>query len=296
MLKKIWITLPISLLCALAQADTVTIAQPAPANTLAAPAAATSTAAAPKKEEAPSVKYNFTYEAGYTVQSQTQPDGSRSQSGSHGFKPGLSYGEYRAGATFEYEQDLIDSEADTWSDPVLTLSKKAWVLNDYLKLGPSGALVLPLKDSTRNEVGLMYGISGALTLSLNTKTLGMDSWSLGYQLSMAKNFTSFDTNAKTGNPNRSYRIRNRITTGYNLPADFSLFAMFDFNSDYSINGVVTNSFLALQSLGYSINDNVSLSFSHANGGAYLKSSTYENNLKLYDTENSSYSLGLEVSL
>lgn len=290
---NLWISLPVTMLCLSANAQTTTtttVATTAPA--------ATSTTAAPKKEEAAAAKFGFVYDLGYSLQSQTQKDGSRSQGLSQTFKPTMKYGEYSTFASIDHDQDLLDSAGggNVWADPVFGISKKAWTLGEYFKLGPSMSLLLPLKDATRNEVGLIYNVGGALSLSLNTKALGMDAVSLGWQISANKNFTNYDTNAKTGSPNTSHRMRNRLTFGYDFNDTYSFFNMFDFNSTYSVNGVVTNSFFTLQSFGYAVNDNISLSLSHANGGPFLKSGTYQNNLKLYDEENSSYSFGLEVVL
>lgn len=305
-LNLLWISLPLSVICLSANANTTTTAStttttvattastPATTATIAAPAA-TSTTAAPKKEEAPSVKFSFNYETGYSMQVQTQPDGSRKQSMSHGFTPKLSYGEYNASVSFGYRQSLVNSVSNGWEDPSFGLSKKAWSLGEYFKLGPSANLTLPMTDESKNKVGLMYDIGGALGLSLNTKALGLDSWSFGYQLAANKSFTNYDTDAE-GEPSESHRIRNRVSFGYNITDSLSFFNMFDFNSSYSINGVVTNGFFSLQSFGYGINDNVSVSLAHSIGGAYLKSGSYENNLKFFDSKDSRYSLGLEVSL
>lgn len=272
----------------------------APATITAAATTATSTTAAPKKEEAPSVKFNLSYDLGYSLQAETQTDKegaqSRSQSVSHEFTPGMAYGQYSSFAYIAYEQDLIASSKNSWSDPIFGLSKKAWELGKYLKLAPSGSVTLPLTDSTRNEVGLLYGVGAGLNLGLNTKNLGMDAWSMSYQLNASRSFTSFDTNAKTNSPNRLYGFRNRFNLGYSFTDAFSFFTRFDFNSNYSVNGIVTNSFSHFQSFSYSINEVTSVSFTHANGGPYLKTETYENNLKFYDTENSSYSVGLSVNL
>lgn len=304
---NLWISLPLSVICLSANANTTTTAStttttvattastPAATTTVAAPAA-TSTTAAPKKEEAPSVKFGVSYEAGYGMQAQAQPDGSRKQSMSHSFTPKLSYGEYSSSISFGYEQDLVDSASNGWGDPTIGLSKKAWTLGQYFKLGPSGTLTLPMTDESKNEVGLMYNIGGALSLSLNTKNLGMERLSASYQLAVNKNFTNYDTNATTGAPLNSHKMRNRIGIGYNITDSLSFFNMFDFNSSYSVNGVVTNSFFSLQSFGYGINDNVSISLAHSNGGPYLKKGTYENNLKFFDSKDSNYSFGLEVSL
>lgn len=298
-----WISLPLSMICLIANANTTTtastttttVASTTPAASTVAAPAATSTTAAPKKEEAPSIKYGVTYEAGYSMQAQAQPDGKRKQSMSHSFTPSLSYGEYKSTVSIGYEQDLVNSASNGFADPTFALSKKAWTLGDYFKLGPSGTLTLPMTDESKNEVGLMYNIGGALSLSLNTKTLGMEALSASYQLAVNKNFTNYDTNSE-GNPQTSHKLRNRLSIGYNITDAFSFFNMFDFNSSYSVNGVVTNGFFSLQSFGYSINNNVSVSLAHSNGGAYLKKGTYENNLKFFDEKGSNYSFALEVNL
>lgn len=311
---NLWITFSLSVLSLVAQANT-----PAPATTTstatasttpattttastatttaAAAPAAVSTTAAPKKEEPPKVSFGITYEAGYSMQAETQSDGTRSQTLTHGFTPKMSYGEYSAKLILEYEQDLVDSKSSAgFSNPTIAVGKKPWTLGKYFSLAPSASLIFPMKEASKNEETLMYNIGGALGLNLNTKAMGLDRLSVGYQLAAAKNFTDYDTNAKTGNPNNSHRIRNRFTLGFQITDAISFFNMFDFNSSYSVNGVVTNSYLSLQSLGYSINDNVSVSVSHVLGGPYLKAGTYENNLKFYDSKESQLGLGLEVSL
>lgn len=298
MLKNLWITLPVSLFCALAQAaNTVTIAQPAPSNTLAAPAAATSTAAAPeKKEEAPSVKYSMMFDTSYSMQAKQQPDGSRAEENSFTFMPGMSYGEYRASAVLIYSQDLADSAKSAgFYDPSFSLSKKSWKLGEYFSLGPSLSLALPMSDNSKNNVGLLYNIGGALSLSLNTKALGMDSWSISTSLGYNRNFTNYDTNA-SGSPNTAHRIRQRYNVGYQFTDKLSLSTRFQFDSSYTVNGVVKNAFLHYQTLGYDITDNISMSLGHANSNALLKADTYENNLKFFDDESSTYSVGVSVSL
>lgn len=312
MKNALWISLPLSLLCLFAQANTITVATSAPpaattpgAAPTAPPGASdtsainTSVAAKPtdKKEEAPSIKYSLTLGAEYGMQAQEQDEGARDQSVTYTFKPGISYGEYTMKLEEYFEQNLVDSQStnsESWTDPVLSMSKKAWVLNDYVKVGPSGSLLLPVKDSTRNN-GTLYSANAALSFSLNTKTLGMDAWSFGYQILAGKTFTKFDTNAK-GDPSPDHKFRNRLTFGYQFTDKFSYFNLFDFTSSYSVNGVVTNGFSSLQSFGYDITDNISVSLSHSNSGPYLKKDTYENNLKLYDEAGSSYSLGLDVSI
>jgi|GEM_PF-4194016 len=299
------IALPLSVLCLSANAATSTASAPATSTKISAKAAATpaatSTVAAPKKEEAASVKFGLSYDLGYTMQSQEQTDAktgakSRSQSLSHEFMPTLAYGEYNSLALIAYSQDLIDTTDNKWSDLSLNVGKKAWALGSYFNLGPSIGGVLPLKDSTRYEMGLLYSFNVALKLSLNTKALGMDAWKISYQGRLARNNLIYDTNAKTGNPNTLYGYRNRFFLGYDITSALSISTQLDFSANYSVNGVVNNTFSHFQALGYTLNEGVSISLGHSNEGSYLKAGDYENNLKFFNPESSEYSVGLSLSI
>ncbi|MBY0554019.1 hypothetical protein K2P97_05800 [bacterium] len=300
---NLWITLPLSMICVLANAQgtaSTTTTTATTATTTAAAPAATSTAA-PTKEEAPKVKLGLSYDAKYSLQAETQTDEktgvkTRSQGLSHTFTGTMGYGDYNSFATMTYEQDLLDSNASAWSDASLGASKKAWKLGEYFKLGPSMSLGLPLKDSTRNATGLQYSIGGGLKLTLNTKAFAMDSLSVSHAVSATKFFTNYDTTS-SGSPSRSHRIRNQTVIGYNITDSLSVEGLGRLDSNYSVNGVVTNFFILSESLSYSLNDNVSVGISHSNAANYLNSQKdYQNNFKLYDSESSSYAVSLSVSL
>lgn len=309
-MKNLWISLPLSLICLSVQANTITVASPAPAAKTAAPAAPgasttsavnTSVAAAPAAAApAPNkLSASLTLGAEYGMQAMQQPDGTRSQGLTYNIKPGMSYGDYTIKVDEYYDHDLIDpasDDGDKWSDPNTIITRKGWEPSKYIKLSPQASVVVPTKRSTREEVGLLYSVSAALGVGLQTKALGWDAWSLGYQLQLTKSMTQYDTNAKTNAPSNNFKIRNRITFGYQITDSISFFNLFDFRSNYSVNGVVTNSFLTLQSIGYDINENVSVSIGHNNDSPYLKSETYESNLKLQDEANSNYTLGIEMNI
>lgn len=307
-MKNLLITVPLSLICLFAQAATTPA--PAPASTAAKPATAapgaattsavnTSVAAAPAAAEPKHLSASLTLGAEYGIQGQQQPEGTRSQGMTYNIKPGLSYGDYTIKVDEYWDQDLVDpasGNGDAWSDPNTIITRKGWDLGKYIKLSPQASFVLPTKTATRSEVGLIYSVSAAAGLALQTKALGMDAWSFGYQLQYTKTETQYDTNAKTGAPSNNFKIRNRITFGYQITDSIAFFNLFDFRSNYSVNGVVTNSFLTLQSIGYDINENVSVSIGHNNDSPYLKNDTYEPNLKLYDEAKSNYTVGIEMNI
>lgn len=302
MLKNLLFSIPVSLFCVLANAQTVTTASSTPTNTLAKPATAAAPAAATsatevKKEEAPKASFSLDLGMAYETQIKKQADGSRSEELTYVIMPGMSYNGYNISMFNLYIQDLKDSgSTGSFIDPNYLFSRKAWTLNDYFKLSPSGVIVLPMTEGSKNN-GLLYIVGGALSLSLQTKTLGMDAWSMSYYLGYNRNMTQFSTNAK-GDPYTAYRIRQRINVGYKFTDSLSLATRFEFDSNYSAveAGVVKNAFYTYQTLSYSVNDNVSVSFGHNNGGSVLTGANYENNLKLINDASSTYSLGVDLSL
>ena len=121
MLKNLWMTLPVSLLCLTAFAD-ATPAAPAPANS---PTSATSTTT-PVKDESSAVKFSLGLGASYATQAQTQPDGSRSEELDYIINPAMTFGEYKASVFNLYIQDLKDtSKGGSFIDPIWTFSKKS---------------------------------------------------------------------------------------------------------------------------------------------------------------------------
>ncbi len=299
MLKNFWKSLPITLICVSAYAATT----PPAASTVkapAAPAAGTSTVAAPAPAANPT-SFGFLFEPSYEVQAyeQTDKDGikSRSESLAYGFTPSMKFGDgYRLSTYWEYDQTLTDSTDSGWIDPSVSLSRKAWELGKYIKLGPSTTVGLPLKQSTKDNTNLKFAISGKLTASLNTANMGLDAFSASYGVQVSRFFTDYSTTLK-GDPVTQSRFRQQISLGYQIidPLSFGLF--FQHDSKFSSEGVIRGSFVFSQSLEYSINDSLSVSFAHTNSGDTLKKEeNYENAIKFDDKENSTYSVGLGLSI
>lgn len=308
MLKKLLITIPVSLFCVLANAQTVTTASSTPANTLAQPTtgstSATTTVAAAtsstevKKDEAPKLKFSLALGTSYSNQIKTQPDGTREEVLYTSIMPGMSYGDYSMSMFNYYIQDLRDTGATgAFIDPIYSVSRKGWTLNDYFKLSPSASLILPVTDATKNNRGLIYSLGGTLALSLQTKALGMDNWNLSYSLGYNRNFIQFSTSA-AGEPLTAYFLRQRFNVGYNFTDKLSFFTRLQLDSNYSAveANVVKNSFIHFQSLAYALTDNLEVSVGLFNSGPLLVGTNYSNNLKLIDEKESSYSLGIDLSL
>ena len=302
MLKKLNIVLPLSLICALAHADVTTAASTPAASAASAPAATASPSASAtsttevKKDEPATLKYNLDAGTDYSVQAQTQPDGTRKEIAEYYLNPGLAYGEYTSSVFLYYSQDLKDTtKTGSFADPIFYFSHKAIPVGDYFKVSPGMYAVLPMTDGTKNNVELLYSLAGTLGISLNTKNLGIDNWSIGYTVGYQRNFTKYATTA-AGEPINIQRIRQRFNVKYKFTDKLWVKTRFQFDTNYSDEGIIRNSFLHFETLGWDITDVVTLSVGHTNTNTLLNGTTYESNLKFYDEASSSYAVGLDISI
>ncbi|MGZ3690789.1 MAG: hypothetical protein ACXVAX_04765 [Pseudobdellovibrio sp.] len=289
MLKNLWMTLPLCLL------GLTSFASTAPA--VPAPTSATSTTT-PMKDDVASLKFNLGLGAAYSTQAQTQPDGTRSEEVDYIFTPALTYGDYKFSMFNLYAQNMKDTTkggGGSFIDPIYSISKKSMALGEYFKWGPSLSFVLPMTDNSKNNTQLLYTIGGAVSIALNTKNLGIDAWSISYSVGVNRNFTQFDTTA-AGDPVTAERIRQRFNVGYDFTDSWSLATRFEFDANYTYDGIVRNRFLHYETLNYKFNDTVSVSAGHTNSNTLLNGTTYENNLKFYDDATSQYTAELDISI
>lgn len=304
MLKNFWKSLPITLICVSAYAATTPpAASTSTATAPAASAAGTSTMAAPAPKANP-VSFGFVFEPSYEVQAYEQTDKetgakSRSETMAYGFTPSVKFGDgFKLSSYWEYDQTLTDSTDSGWIDPSVTLSRKAWEIGKYLKLGPSGTLTLPLSDGSKNNVNLKYAIAGKLTASLNTANMGMDAFSASYGVQVARFFTDYSTTL-AGNPVTQSRIRQDINLGYQITDPLSFNFFFRHDSKYSSEGVVRGFFIMQQTFEYAINDSLSVNINHTNAADVLRKDeqeNYQNAIKFDDQSTSTYSVGLSLSI
>ena len=248
--------------------------------------------------------FGLVIEPGYEVQAYDQTDKktgakTRTESLSYGFTPSMKFGDgYKLSSYWEYDQTLTDSTDSGWIDPSVSLSRKAWELGKYIKMGPSATIVLPMSEDTKNDVNLKFAASGKVTTSLNTANMGLDAFSLSYGLQYTRYFTDYSTKLG-GDPVTQQRIRQDIHVGYQIIDPLSLDLFFRHDSKYSVEGVVRGGFIMQQTLEYAINDSLAVSVSHTNAGATIRKDdqeNYQNAIQFDDVKNTTYSVGMSLSI
>jgi hypothetical protein len=162
-----------------------------------------------------------------------------------------------------------------------------------IKFTPMLGVELPFSKESRENRGINYIVDTAMTFSLDTKSLGMENLTLSYQ-ALYGYFQNDYTTRANGEPATQSKIVQTLTTTYSLkPITFAV--IFQFVSNFSYDNVIRSGFLHVESISYSVNDSLGFSIYHYNKGSYLKSKTYENNLKAYDQESSMFGISTDLS-
>ena len=257
------------------------------------------TAAAPAKF----LSFGLGYDVSYNAQAQRQEKNAREEYIGSEFTPKMVIGEYTLLGDFIYIEYIKNPSTSEWIDSSLYLSKKASELGRAVTLSPHTLVIFPLSKASREDVEMKYALSAGLTLGLNSKNLGIEKFGLNYVLRYTKLTNEFET--KTNHePVTDYQFKQRVNLSYSFTDKFSFRTRFEYNSNYSAQNVVKNSYLHLEVFNYQFTDHFSANIGHTAGGTVYTirdseagSSAYlENDLKFYDPKTSELSVGLGFSI
>jgi hypothetical protein len=205
--------------------------------------------------------------------------------------PTMTLGPIRALVWFSYAQDLVDNKASEWQDfPILFTMAKPYNAGDYITLSPATSVTIPQTRATKDGAQLNYAVNINTTIGLNTKTLGWDGVVLNLQTGYTKMNNEFTTSF-AGEPTTSYKFRQRINFWYPIIDNLTFKSRIQYDSNFSYENVVRNTFLHFEVLDYSFLEKYSVSIGHTNAGPIFNPA-YENNFKFYSSDSSQYSIGL----
>lgn len=260
----------------------------------------TSTSLTPEKKPAPLVGLSIVYNFSYNAQMQTQENNARAEYLQHEFLPKVQIGAYSVLGDFIYNDDIKDPSASEWQDSAVLLNRKAFELGKYVTLAPALILGLPLSKTSREASGIKYSTGGILTLGLNTKNMGLEALTLNYYIAYSKYATEFNTKPN-GDPSADYRVRQRVNLAYQITEKFSFATRFQYDSGYSNQNVVRNSYLHFEAFEYQLTPWLAANITHSTGSSVYSITEsgndilFENDLKFYDPKNSEIALGLSLS-
>ncbi len=247
------------------------------------------------------VTFSVDYDLSYNAQMQHQENNARDEYLAHELMPKVKIGDYTIMGDFIYKEDQKDTAGTEWQDSAVILSRKSWEIGQFFTLGPALNLILPLSKKSREDAGIKYLFGPTLTLGLNSKNLGLNSFKLSYALRYLKYQTEFKTKPN-GDPSGDTTIRQRLMAIYNITDKLSFTGVFDYKSTTSTESTVRNSYWHAEGIGYQFTDNFAMYIAHSTGGAVYSITEnaagdilFENDLKFYDPKASEIAIGTTLS-
>ncbi|MBC7420022.1 MAG: hypothetical protein H7328_04775 [Bdellovibrio sp.] len=247
-----------------------------------------------EKQAEKSVKLGFDISASYNLQSEKQLDGSQYRYLYYEANPKIQFSEYTIAGSLYFYQNTDKAGDNEWDDSTVAISHKAWNTGNYFTLMPVLIYGFPLSTKSREFAKIKSTAGASLVLGLNMANLGVPQVILNYSLNYTKIFTDSDFNSKN-EPTSNYRLRQRLNFGYSITEKFSFKTRFQFDSLFAKDDFVTNAFLHYEQLDYSINDYLQVFIGHTNSNGLFNPETYQNNLKLFDSNTSEYYIGFGLS-
>jgi hypothetical protein len=165
--------------------------------------------------------------------------------------------------------DQNDSENKGVDAAVLSLSKSGFEYfssisqQKILTLSPFVSLNTPISKLHKDQ-SFQGGLTSGLNLGIGEGLLPSKRLSMGFGLSLTRNFYKFETSIG-GSSNAKYSSRQTMSIGYQLPAKFNLsLALNHFNS-WTFQGTPGESFNHSQELEYQISAPLALAVGHTYG-------------------------------
>ncbi len=192
-------------------------------------------------------------------------------------------------------QDL-EGERDVFvHKATLGLSWAGTQLNPFLKFSSGLSFGLPLSKDRRVRESYITGISLTPKLDLNLKQVGIHWLSGSYTISPARLIHSYRENT-TGTSNNQYSLTNVPSVSITFSDKLSFTSSYEFVTSWTYAGNQKNSFAWNQSLDFQASEKVGLNASFGTSGTALKDNGVDSAISFYDSEKTSVSLGVSVSI
>ncbi|MCP4914019.1 MAG: hypothetical protein GY909_12985 [Oligoflexia bacterium] len=192
------------------------------------------------------------------------------------------------------DKDLQGDREQNLRDSTLSLGRSLQKFNDETSLSGSLAFTIPLSDSSRESTGLKTAVRLRPALSYDASKSITEGLSITYLPSVKAYFHDYETKA-SGGSNTQYAVANRLVIGYSITDSLGLSLDNTYLRTWTYSGVSKDIYSLYQSLGYDVNENFALTVGHAIGGSVLAVNGQEQDIDLFDSENSTIYFDLSFS-
>lgn len=188
------------------------------------------------------------------------------------------------GASFAFSQNLTGEHSFEVDDGSLSLTHKAFELNEIFKIGSAMRLLIPLSEASHDR-STITALTLAPSINADFTSLGARGLSAGYALSLTRAFHRYDTMA-TGGSNSAFSLGHAITLDWEVFEIFSFSALFQHTTAWTYEGHIKQAFVASQEASLSPRRDLSFGIGHRNGGDVLKPNGESSNIALFNEQTS----------
>jgi hypothetical protein len=193
--------------------------------------------------------------------------------------------EYSTRLWIDIEKDLAKSYKTNLKDTKFTVSKKAYKLNDKLRLSPSATIIMPTSEKSQRTNHLIFGLemNASFSYKLNDKV------SLSYLPRFAKNFHQY----KTSDNNAvltEYKSVQFYTASYAFKESWSFDPAVIYVNTWSYEGTRRDpSFLTVLEVGHQYTKDLSFAMGSLTGGSVLqKDQGPDESIEVYDKNDATF--------
>lgn len=256
-------------------------------------AKAAAAAAAPVVDDSP-IKFSADVSLAYETKTSPDSNGITTNGSVIDMYPQVQIYDFSLKGYFEYSYNFNQPGINSgWSDGLISLLYDGWEAG-VVKFSPYTSVELPLSTESLENRQIKYVNNLGVLTALDTKALDIPEWSLSYSIAYG-HYTNEYTTRVNGDPATDYKIVQTLKTGYNWDP-VSVHFKFQLTSAYSYDDVVTTKFLHVESISYAITPAFGFSLYHYNAAPLLNSTTYQNNLKVFDPDSSTLGVSLDFSI
>jgi hypothetical protein len=192
-----------------------------------------------------------------------------------------------------FDKQLSDYREDSWRDLAFGLSRGLGQWQD-INFGLGLSSTIPFSERSREVTGLRTNLGISPSATYQNKDTLVIPFSISYRPSLKFYFHEYNTQT-SGTSNIQRSASNRLIIGFQLSDSWSLSLDNSYIRGWTYDGNAKDSFSFDQSISYSIDKIWSVSAGHALGGSALHINGNESDVRLYDTDNSSFYIGLNFS-
>lgn len=199
-------------------------------------------------------------------------------------------GQYLLSTALWVNQDFTDERELTTRDSLFTLTKPMGKITDNISWISRAALTIPLSERSNKTDGLITAIRINPLFTINAGDL-ISGLTVIFRPTLINNFYQYKTSLN-GRSNFDYTVNQRITLLYGLSENVFLSLDNTYIRSWTYEGN-TNDFFSLdQSISAMFTKKLSGFIGHSIGGNALAVNGQEQDISIYDTNRSTYYLGI----